>query len=209
MGKAINMKHRPPKQRNTMTGEGKASSFRKSLMSVNIFGRNSGAGNGCANEPDRPKKTQKKELSQNQSRNSRRGRVRLRDTERPKFHIIKIQTNLCKYLFSNAPCSEFLIKVQDANCQKGCCGVTGRRCADHLCGEAKWPVELQGDELRSFVSSLELYDFLTLDVVNRASRFAAIRVATGSQRFQIARFELQGQSPFESLLTLTAVIVLQ
>ena len=35
--------------------------------------------------------------------------------------------------------------------------------------------------------------------MNRGSRFAAIRIATGSQRFQIARFELQGQNPFESL----------
>ena len=38
-----------------------------------------------------------------------------------------------------------------------------------------------------------------LDVLNRSSRFAAIRIATGSQRFQIARFESQGQKPFESL----------
>ena len=34
------------------------------------------------------------------------------------------------------------------------------------------------------------------------SRFAAIRIATGAQRFQIARFASQGQKPFESLLRL-------
>ena len=34
------------------------------------------------------------------------------------------------------------------------------------------------------------------------SRSAAIRIATGSQRFQIARFESQGRKPFESLLRL-------
>ena len=33
---------------------------------------------------------------------------------------------------------------------------------------------------------------LTLDVLNRNLRFATIRIATGSQRFQIARFESQG-----------------
>ena len=39
---------------------------------------------------------------------------------------------------------------------------------------------------------------LSLDVLNRGLRCAAIRIATGAQRFQIARFELQGQKPFES-----------
>ena len=43
---------------------------------------------------------------------------------------------------------------------------------------------------------------LNLDVLNRGSRFAAIRIAVGSQRFQIARFESQGQKPFELLLRL-------
>ena len=41
-----------------------------------------------------------------------------------------------------------------------------------------------------------------VDVLNRRLRFAAIRIATGSQRFQIARFETQGQKLFESLLRL-------
>ena len=34
------------------------------------------------------------------------------------------------------------------------------------------------------------------------SRFAAIRIATGSQRFQFAQFESQGQKPFTSLFRL-------
>ena len=41
-----------------------------------------------------------------------------------------------------------------------------------------------------------------LDVSNRHSRFAAIQIAIGSQRFQIAQFEPQGQKPFETLLRL-------
>ena len=41
-----------------------------------------------------------------------------------------------------------------------------------------------------------------LYVLNRGSRFATIRIATGSQRTQIARFESQGQTKFESLLRL-------
>ena len=44
--------------------------------------------------------------------------------------------------------------------------------------------------------------FVALDVLNRGLRFAAIRTATGSQRFQITRFESQGQKTFESLLML-------
>ena len=36
--------------------------------------------------------------------------------------------------------------------------------------------------------------------LNCGSRFASIRIATCSQRFQIARFESQGQKPLESLL---------
>ena len=39
-----------------------------------------------------------------------------------------------------------------------------------------------------------------LDVLNRGLRFVAIRIATGLQRFQIARFESHGQKPFESQL---------
>ena len=39
-----------------------------------------------------------------------------------------------------------------------------------------------------------------LDVLNRGSRLAAIRIATDSQRFHIARFQSQGQKPFESRL---------
>ena len=42
----------------------------------------------------------------------------------------------------------------------------------------------------------------TLDVLNRGSQVAAIRIATGLQRFHIARSESQGQKPFESLLRL-------
>ena len=41
-----------------------------------------------------------------------------------------------------------------------------------------------------------------LDVSNRRSRFAAIRIAIGPQRFRISRFELQGRKPLESLLRL-------
>ena len=41
-----------------------------------------------------------------------------------------------------------------------------------------------------------------LEVSNRRSRFATIRIAIGSQRFEIARFEPQPQNPFESLLSL-------
>ena len=41
-----------------------------------------------------------------------------------------------------------------------------------------------------------------LDVLNRGSRFAAIRIATNSQRFQITRFESQGEKPCKSLLRL-------
>ena len=41
-----------------------------------------------------------------------------------------------------------------------------------------------------------------LDVLNRSSRFAAIRIATGLQHFQIGRFESQGHKPFESLFRL-------
>ena len=51
--------------------------------------------------------------------------------------------------------------------------------------------------------------FLRLDVSNRRSRFAIIRIATGSQRFKIARFESQGQQPFESLLRLYYVFTFQ
>ena len=43
---------------------------------------------------------------------------------------------------------------------------------------------------------------LTLDVLNRGSRFATIRIARGSQRFQITWFESQGRKPLESLLRL-------
>ena len=43
---------------------------------------------------------------------------------------------------------------------------------------------------------------LNLDILNRGLQFAAIRIASRSQRFQIARFEPQGQKPFESLLGL-------
>ena len=43
---------------------------------------------------------------------------------------------------------------------------------------------------------------VTLDVLNRSSLFAANQIATGSHRFQIARFESQGQKPLESLLRL-------
>ena len=43
---------------------------------------------------------------------------------------------------------------------------------------------------------------IRIDVLNRSSRFATIRIATGLQRFQIARFESQGQKHFESLLML-------
>ena len=39
-----------------------------------------------------------------------------------------------------------------------------------------------------------------LDVSHRRSQFAAIRFAIRSQRFKIARFELQGQKRFELLL---------
>ena len=42
----------------------------------------------------------------------------------------------------------------------------------------------------------------TLSDPDRSSHFAAIRIANGSQRFQIAWFESQGQKPFESLLRL-------
>ena len=37
-------------------------------------------------------------------------------------------------------------------------------------------------------------------VLNCGARFAAIRIATSSQRFQIVRFESQGQELFESLV---------
>ena len=43
---------------------------------------------------------------------------------------------------------------------------------------------------------------MCLDVLNRGLWFAAIQVATGPQRFQIAPFELQGKKPLESLLRL-------
>ena len=42
-------------------------------------------------------------------------------------------------------------------------------------------------------------DFESLEVSNRRSQFATIRIAIGSQRFKIARFESQPQNPFDSL----------
>ena len=55
---------------------------------------------------------------------------------------------------------------------------------------------------KSFLSLHVFLMILTLDVLNCGSLFAMTRTATGSQQFQIARFESQGQKPFESLLRL-------
>ena len=60
----------------------------------------------------------------------------------------------------------------------------------------------QGVENRGSVISVPVVGPPDLDLLNRGSRFATIRMATSSQRFQIARFESQGQKPFESLLRL-------
>ena len=58
-----------------------------------------------------------------------------------------------------------------------------------------------GQPLEDYGVTKMFVDF-ALDVLNRGSRFAAVRTATGPQRFQIARFESQGQKLFGSLLSL-------
>ena len=44
---------------------------------------------------------------------------------------------------------------------------------------------------------------VSLDVLNRGSRFAAIRIVTGSQRFESHDSNRKAKKPFESLLRLT------
>ena len=87
---------------------------------------------------------------------------------------------------------------KDLRCGWGCGGRgKGKNCSKIL--SVSWG---GGNSLTIASANLSVPIVIDLDVYSRSSRFATIRIATGSQRFRIARFKSQGQKAFESLLRL-------
>ena len=87
--------------------------------------------------------------------------------------------------------------------ESSCCWHPLARYADNVQVSRQWQNPWQAPDMALAHLVNYICTFVWgLDVLNRVSRFAAIRIATRSHRFQIARFELHGQEPFESLLRL-------